>query len=155
MSLSKNITLSRIPPAHHYLFLDCLYVNLFRVLCKSQQSLPHPRISLSTIRACTYGTYSPSFLPTISSVIATSTYCFPLCTAKRSPTKLGRIVAARFCVLIGGVPGGGGSLRGRGSLQAISLVYFFFFLVFWCFKGKRARSEAIDGEQRTGRYSGL
>lgn len=139
MSLSKNITLSRIPPAHHYLFLDCLYVNLFRVLLKSQQSLPHPRISLFTIRACTYGTYSPSFLPTISSVIATSTYCFPLCTAKRSPTKLGRIVAARFCVLIGGVPGGGGSLRGRGSLQAISLVYIYIYIRFFGILRERER----------------
>ena len=51
---------------------------------------------------CTYATYSPSLCPTISSVTATSTYDFPLCTAKRRPTKLGRIVAARFVVRIGG-----------------------------------------------------
>lgn len=50
----------------------------------------------------TYATYSPSLCPTISSVIATSTYDFPLCTAKRRPTKLGRMVAARFVVRIGG-----------------------------------------------------
>jgi hypothetical protein len=66
----------------------------------------------------TYGTYSPSLFPTISSVIRISWYVFPLCTENRRPTKFGRIVAARFCVLIGGVPGGGGSVRGRGRLDS-------------------------------------
>jgi hypothetical protein len=54
-------------------------------------------------------------------VINTSWYVFPLCTANRRPTKLGRIVAPRFCVLIGGVPGGGGSFRGRGRLSRKTL----------------------------------
>jgi hypothetical protein len=64
----------------------------------------------------TYATYSPSFRPTISSVTWISTYVLPLCTAKRRPTKFGRMVAARFVVRMGGVLAGGGKARGRGSL---------------------------------------
>lgn len=97
---------------NHYLFFDCLYVNLFRVLSQPVSLRPHIHIPETE----TYGTYSPNFLPTISSVITTSWYVLPLCTANFSPTKLGRIVAARFCVLIGGVFGGGGICRGRGRL---------------------------------------
>lgn len=64
----------------------------------------------------TYATYSPSFRPTISSVTWISTYVLPLCTAKRRPTKFGRMVAARFVVRMGGVLGGGGKVRGSGRL---------------------------------------
>lgn len=66
----------------------------------------------------THGTNSPNFRPTISSVISTSWYIFPLCTENRKPTKLGNMVALRACVLMGGVPGGGGSWRGRGRLYS-------------------------------------
>lgn len=56
----------------------------------------------SQSRLGTYGENSPSLCPTISSVIATRVYSLPLCTSNRSPTKLGRIVAERACVRIGG-----------------------------------------------------
>lgn len=48
------------------------------------------------------GENSPSLWPTISSFISTSWYTLPLYTWNRSPTKLGRIVAERACVRIGG-----------------------------------------------------
>ena len=66
----------------------------------------------------TYGENSPSLWPTICSVMVTSWYTLPLYTWNFSPTKLGRMVAERACVRIGGVffPATGrvmGSLRGR------------------------------------------
>jgi hypothetical protein len=66
-------------------------------------------------RARTYATDSPSFRPTICSVIRTSWYILPLCTAKRMPTKLGSMVAPRFYMRIRGVFGGRGWVRRRGS----------------------------------------
>jgi hypothetical protein len=50
----------------------------------------------------THGENSPSLCPTISSVTVNSWYTCPLCTWNLRPTKLGRIVAARAWVLIGG-----------------------------------------------------
>lgn len=104
-----------------YLFLDCLYVKRLRVLKTTPVSiviLARPLSSCSFRE--TYATYSPSLRPTISSVIWTSTYVLPLWTAKRRPTKLGRMVAARFWVRIGGVFGGGGRVRGRGRLFGVN-----------------------------------
>lgn len=49
----------------------------------------------------TYVLNSPNLCPTISSVIVTSWYTFPLCTWNFRPTKFGRIVAERCCVLMG------------------------------------------------------
>jgi hypothetical protein len=40
--------------------------------------------------------------PTMSSVMVTRWYVLPLCTSKRRPTKLGRMVAARAFVRTGG-----------------------------------------------------
>jgi hypothetical protein len=122
---------------HAYLFFDILYVNLFRVLDVTKTnrvSHHHPtrnekRNSWQVRTSDTYGTYSPSLFPTISSVIKISWYVFPLCTENRRPTKLGRIVAARFCVLIGGVPGGGGSVRGRGRLDSRTKSQYFCFQI--------------------------
>jgi hypothetical protein len=50
----------------------------------------------------TYMENSPSLCPTMSSVTVNSWYTMPLCTWNRSPTKLGKIVADRACVLIAG-----------------------------------------------------
>lgn len=51
---------------------------------------------------CTYGENSPSLCPTISSMIVMGLYTLPLYTSKVSPTKLGRTVAERACVRMGG-----------------------------------------------------
>lgn len=105
-----------------YLFLDCLYVKRLRVLQQGQRLIRNkPGLGSG---GKTYATYSPSLRPTISSVIWTSTYVLPLCTAKRRPTKFGRMVAARFVVRIGGVFGGGGRVRGRARLDAIGRSVF-------------------------------
>lgn len=74
---------------------------------------PHPLhltpYFLSQMKGFLVGENSPSLWPTISSLMSTSLYILPLCTWNRSPTKLGRIVAERACVRIGGVlfPGSG------------------------------------------------
>jgi len=82
-------------PAHTiYLFLLCLYE-----------------------KPALVGENSPSLWPTMSSVISTSWYIFPLCTWNTNPTKLGNIVADRACVCIGGAfwPGGTRTI-GRGTM---------------------------------------
>jgi len=94
-----------------YLFLLCLYVNRFLVLTSvSTNSF--------TTQSEAYAENSPSLCPTISSVIATSLYIFPLCTWNTRPTKLGRMVADRAWVLIGGTfcPG---AARWIGSLLEV------------------------------------
>lgn len=110
----------------YHLFFVCVYRNgclVLNVTPTSFISLPVPLISLSPIPCPlplfssllspplsfpqtvelnpTHGENSPSLCPTISSVIVTSLYTFPLCTWNLSPTKLGRIVAPRACVLMG------------------------------------------------------
>ena len=49
----------------------------------------------------TYGANSPSLCPTMSSVIVISSYFFPLWIWNLRPTKFGKMVAERACVLIG------------------------------------------------------
>ena len=116
---------TRTPSFH--LFFVCLYANLLRVLPKMSifsAYTSHSMVSMlfgpvlvivgrTTGRRngrgvlgsgegdLTHALNSPSFLPTISSVMSTSLYIFPLCTWKRNPTKLGRIVALRAWVLMG------------------------------------------------------
>jgi hypothetical protein len=85
-----------------YLFLESLYEKFFRVL-----SLYVSRNSVDDVYQNqvllmqTYGANSPSLCPTMSSVIVISSYFLPLCTWNFRPTKFGRIVAERACVLIG------------------------------------------------------
>jgi hypothetical protein len=77
------------------------------VPCNHLKSLeyPIPSFSFTTPRGdLTHITNSPNFLPTISSVMKTFSYVFPLWTANLKPRKLGRMVAERAWVLIMGVP---------------------------------------------------
>lgn len=84
-------------------------LNSFSINHNNNQIVPW-----NTNRRVTHGENSPSLCPTISSVIVISLYIFPLCTWNLSPTKLGRIVAPRACVLIGGVRSPGlGVMMGR------------------------------------------
>jgi hypothetical protein len=82
-----------------YLFLVCLYEKFFLVLfdfvSHTSPTLPY------TAFVKTYGANSPSLCPTMSSVIVISSYFLPLCTWNFRPTKFGRMVAERACVLIG------------------------------------------------------
>jgi len=61
-----------------YLFFVCLYTKRFFV-CEN----------------------SPNLCPTMSWVIVTGTWSFPLCTRKRIPTKFGRMVQERASVFMG------------------------------------------------------
>ncbi len=86
----------------------------------------------------THGENSPSLWPTMSSVMVTSLYTLPLYTWNLRPTKLGRMVAARACVLIGFIfsPGFGRVMGRLRDDEATSesrswILYIYIGLVFW------------------------
>jgi hypothetical protein len=99
-----------------------MYTLLFILTLLIRERFPCPILlvsisilSLLRTQTYTYAENSPNLCPTISSVISTSLYTFPLCIWKTNPTKFGRIVADRACVLIGGCFSPG-AIRMMGSL---------------------------------------
>ena len=101
--IGRTRHIGRVSYRYKRLFVLCLLVGEAFPGPKMHPSVKWTLFSSIVICIPTYAENSPNLWPTISSVILTSLYIFPLWTWNTRPTKLGRMVALRACVLIGGV----------------------------------------------------